>query len=461
MKTGDYNKQLHHETGLQDMNLLLSPKHFEASKAGNRRQTAHSIRQYVWTIVLSLPFSLLGMALHARLPLWPATLTPSNPLTWFYFLTVIPISIYLSVAVHELGHALVARLLGYRIFMLNVGMIGVANEQGQLRLRWIGKDPLALRGSTIALSASSSYHRIREIAVLSAGIVAQSLFLLGLLAISSFALPLTEHPWLTALIHSLALITFAGLCGSALPIKIGQTETDAFQLWQLLRGGKQVERRLQLQRVTSQCLAGLPYAQIEDGELQQLLSESDGSRQEYAANLLAYLHAIGNDKPVEALKALKQVLCYVLANPSMRAATWPFLYAAEYELAYGLGTFAARRWLALVQNGDNSFLNIDFQQVRLRIEATILLAEGNREKARECVQRSLELATRRIDCSSAMTETMLLRELGSQCSAQPEQKFQPTPAPFLPAYRGLLISSVRSLLSFAALCVLFSAARPY
>lgn len=452
------------------MDTLISPLLFEKKLNIGLRSRAKGLAMQIFAILWSLPFSAAILLLQKELPLWPATLPAMHPLTWIYFLSVVPISIYLSVAVHELGHALIARLLGYQIYMITIGMLGITNELNGWRVRRVGSNLLAVRGNTIALSTSSKLHRSREFLVLSGGIIAQSLLLWVLISVSHSYDIAKISPLLTALVHSLALITFAGLCGSVIPVKMGQTETDAYQMVQMARSGERVARRLQLQRVTGRCLSGLPYEEIDPAILHDLTSVQDGSRQEYAANLLAYLHTYRKADLATATTALNRALNYVLLHSEMRSATWPFLYAAEFELTSGRGADFASRWLALVKEDKYSFLAIDFQQMKSRLESTLMAEKGEVFGSSLLKKQSMKLVGRRIDRAAAATERKHLQasQLSEKLtSAQKTAREQSSPRwnasilfhQFLES-RGMIVSTTKTLVGFALLCILFSAVQP-
>lgn len=437
------------------MQLALTAANFQ-QKAGvsTLRQRKRYLLAALAAVVVGCLLSPVTALIQQQLPPWPVAMTPDAWPLWFYLLTAVPLSIYLSVAIHEAGHVVAALALGYRFVLVTVGMVGLANEVGGLRLRRVGNDLLAMRGSTVVLTTVARHHRWRELVVLASGPLAQALFLTGLLWLNTHWQGQPLLPWVAVLLHTLVFLTLLGLGSSIFPLQVGMVATDGQHVLRLLRGGAAIERQLLIQRLTASVFFETAYAELEPGALTAACTPDDRSRSTYAANLLAAARALAQHDQAAALHHLNQVLAFVHAYPAMRQAAWPFLYAARYELAFTQCAVAARQWLSLVEQQEYSYLAVDYEQARLHLTATLLLAEGNPAAARHVAQQSLELLPRRLDHGCVASEQTLLAGLLRQTAQV--QAPPPPPTRWLTRQTPrLLLQTGMSLVAFSCMCALF------
>ncbi|MEZ4864538.1 MAG: hypothetical protein R3C14_24700 [Caldilineaceae bacterium] len=396
----------------------------------------------------------LATTLQRNLPPWPLTLVHDPWRLWLYLALAVPLSIYVTVAVHEVGHLLVALALGYHFVLIHVGMVGLGRTASGLRWRRTSNNLLALRGGTIVLPQAACHSRWCELAVVAGGPLLQILWLVGLHWINGAVQTEVIHPYLVALLHSLTYLTFIGLCSCIIPFRFGMTATDARHVFQLLRGGAAVERQLAVQQLTARVFRDTSYAELDAAAIAAVITPTDGSRSSYAAQLLAAARALSRGEATAAAAALNQVLAFVHANPALRQAGWPFFYAARYELAFGRGPQAARPWLACAAVVENPLLAVDLSQAWLHLEARLLQAEGRLAAARTAAQQSLALVEQRLDWGGTQEERQGLHALLAQLPAG-------TPAavwrPASPGWRPLrtLLNSGASLVGLIVLCAFF------
>ncbi|MCC7249345.1 MAG: hypothetical protein IT473_12050 [Lysobacter sp.] len=191
----------------------------------------------------------LGAKFGAQKETIRALFGPLDALSAFDLLAL-PLSLFLVVLWHELGHLAGGMLRGMRFLLLIVGPLRLRRTVSGLKLDWF------LRGDTFGglAAAMPAKDRIgaREFLPLVIGGPLASL----LLAVAGFA---TAHAldgrW-AAHAGILGALSFMIFLATAIPMRAGGFLSDGMQFLELLRGGPAVEQRTLLVAAYAESLAG-------------------------------------------------------------------------------------------------------------------------------------------------------------------------------------------------------------
>jgi hypothetical protein len=198
-------------------------------------------------------------------------------------------SLWLAPGIHELGHLIAGRLVGFRFHFVTVGPLKFAREGGRIRIKLM-KGWSMLMGLAGTLPTDNRDLRGRMTIMLAGG-PAASLLLTAISLALYFGLDyhrssLSDLPLLEQLISALLL-----LCGllslgiiliTVLPIRIGNLSTDGAKLLMLRTGGSEAERHCAMATLVE------PYTRLR-AVAAVLLSEGDheAARQRASEGLAA------------------------------------------------------------------------------------------------------------------------------------------------------------------------------
>jgi len=321
------------------------------------------------------------------LPL-PVALLALFPLSWLHALG------------HELGHAVAARLVGFRVLLLAVGPLRLRATQTGARLershtsRYFG-------GLVSAVPNTSDNLRRRRFVVVAGGPAASILVLL--LAAAGYRTALLHSPVLAAWLYLFAVLVFATLILTLIPYQRHGIWNDGGQMLQLARGGPIVEQQLALTLLNSALVGGVRPRDLDPALLARALAAGQPNVV-LGGHWLAYWRELDGGDVAAAAAHLDEVLANRrLVLPPARAA---FATEAAWLWArHGNDPATARAWLELVRPA-----GLDESTVR-RAEAAVLLAEGRKGEARQAAEEGLRLLGRSADAGGALAERDLLEAL--------------------------------------------------
>jgi len=362
------------------------------------RRGARALLIYGGFFLLGGLLGLLILASDIRpppsLPL-PVALLALFPLSWLHALG------------HELGHALAARLVDFRVLLLAVGPLRLRATQTGARLersytsRYFG-------GFVSAVPKDSRNLRRRRFFVVAGGPLASVLILL--LVVAGYPAVLLHSRGLAAWLYLFGVLVAATVILTLIPYQRHGIWNDGGQMLQLARGGPVVEQQLALTLLNSALIGGVRPRDLDPALLARALIAAQPSVV-LGAHWLAYWRELDGGNIPAAAAHLDEVLAKRhLVLPPARAA-----FAAEAAwlwARHGGDPATARAWLELLRPA-----GVDESTVR-RAEAAVLLAESRKDEAREAAEAGLRLLSRSADAGGALAERDLLEDLRAAAAAE-------------------------------------------
>ena len=302
-----------------------------------------------------------------------------GPIGWTggIFLTVIilPLSYFLAVLVHELGHTLVGMAQGLRFFMISVGPFGLrrgADDAINPYVVW-GKSSIGGMSVTLPLDDSPKI-KGKFVALLLAGPLASliagiSMLLLSLAMLETATLQ-EKWVWIFFLIFGLLSI-FIGV-GTILPLPSGGIfRTDGGRALRLLRKGPAAEEEVATLKIIGWTLAGKPYRDIPQEWINNL---PDGKGINPNIALIRYAHSL-DTRALEEAKVYLQIL-------TEQWEEYPVAFRGQValEVAYGAAALhhdldSARRFWAEASEA----IKTTYVWSTIRARAAILYREGDED----------------------------------------------------------------------------------
>ncbi len=321
-----------------------------------------------------------------------------SPLSLLLFLVV---GLWFVTLWHELGHALAARLVNWRLLTIAAWPLALRQTPNGLRL---ARNPLsrAWGGFVYAIPRDDHQLRRRRFIMVAGGPVASLL-----LALLAALLVLTNSAGVLPTVASqVALMSLAIGVMTLVPHRSGGLTSDGGQMLQLLRGGPGVEQRLASQLLLTALVGGVRPRDLDDTLMARALAITD-SPDATTAHYLAYWHELDRGN----IAAAASHLDYALAH---RATTTPAAQAAfAAEAAYLTARHdpapdapaTAEVWRQLAKPRGAADSNYR------RAEAAVHLAHGRTAEALAAADDALRLLDQAMDAGGAAAEREWLQGL--------------------------------------------------
>jgi hypothetical protein len=292
-----------------------------------------------------------------------------------YDLLLLPLTFFMVVLLHELGHLSGGLLRGMRFLLLIVGPLRLRRTISGLRLDWFWNSG-TFGGLAAAMPDPRRPIRGQLLSLVIGGPLAS--LLLTVLAL-----------WLSTAVDgrwSAHLLILGGLSAlifvvTAIPTRAGGFHSDGRQCIELLRGGPAVEQRAMLTAVYAQSLSGVRPRDRDPAPLERALALcGDEPLRDIGAALMAYQVALDRRDLIAAGDWIDRVAAGYDAYPA------GFRQALASEIAYFSARYrnlpaAAAVWYALAKGG-----MVEPPQ-RALTEAAIALARGDAVLALQAIQR--------------------------------------------------------------------------
>ncbi len=301
-------------------------------------------------------------------------LATANSVDFILMFIVFVVMLLFSILLHELGHLLGGRLVGFHFVLLIVGPFKVQRVGRQLHFGWNRHLHLAI-GLAGSLPKDHRHLR-RRMLLMVAGGPAISLLFAGL----ALYFLLYVEPWLQGMMALFGAMNSAISLLTLLPISTG-LPSDGSRLLLLLRGRPAAAR----------WCAALALSYIACNQrprtwdrtlLAAALAVPDGSLDDVSSHFLAYSADLDRGDSAAAAHHLAYALTNRQAYP---AALQPALFLEAAYLAAQQGDApAARIWLD--QAAGAAFIE---PHIRARVAAAVLLAEGRHREAATASQAGL------------------------------------------------------------------------
>lgn len=313
-------------------------------------------------------------------------------------LLLLPLTFFVVILIHELGHLAGGMARGMRFLLLIVGPLRLRRTVSGLKLDWF------FSGQTmggLAAAMPDPRRPIRgQLLPLIVGGPAASL----LLALSAFGLSAMSDGRLSAHLLILALMSALIFVATALPMRAGGFLSDGRQCIEVLRGGPAVEQRAMLMAAYAESLSGVRPRDRDPAPLARALELSgDEPLRDVAAALMAYQAALDRRDLAAAGAWIDRVAAGHDAYPG------GFRQALANEIAYFSVRYrddvaTARAWHARAKGG------VVEPASRALTEAALAYADGDARAALDAIARA-ERGLRA--CSDAGSIPLLQDELSS------------------------------------------------
>jgi hypothetical protein len=306
------------------------------------------------------------------------------------------VSIVMLVSSHEAGHWIAGRAVGWRGLRFRIGPLALVRSSTGWRIRWIKWD---LGGGVTFTPLTFAEFRTSDAIFTAGGPLASLLFAAAFAGIAWYA----QNGIAFWLFGTMAQWSWLGAL-SLIPAGKGLVRSDGYWLWQLMRGGADLERR---QRYMLANMSHGTALRPRDwpARLMEPLLKGPLPSEDRHDGYLAYVHLMDSDDPQAALPWLVGVL-----------SGWRKTDPAEYSLeaAYHAGVHAqdaalAAKWLGCVGVDTDVW-------VRLRAEAAVAWAEGRSEDARRLSAQALSKLEDTPPSGHRAYETARLNDLLRNCA---------------------------------------------
>jgi hypothetical protein len=310
----------------------------------------------------------------------------STPWLFQGLVITLPLSYFIVVGWHELGHVVGGLLVRFRFNSLLIGPMKLEKKEGRLRLR-LNRSLNLAGGLTLMLPDDIANLRNRFITYIAAGPI--SSVVLTLLC-RQLSLTVFEGSPFSVVTDVLACMSALIFVVTAVPLKMGGMETDGKQILNLL-----IPKRSKVSIATLSAIAhGQSGGRPRDLSLPlivEAIEAVDTPDSKYVAlQSVAYLHLVDDGKVEEAEGHLEELVNHIHVFPAgMRESLWliPAFHAAFYDrnLESALAHYSKYRASVFSDESDEH-----------RLRAALACLEGDADRVK------VEVAKARENLSSLM-----------------------------------------------------------
>jgi Zn-dependent protease len=310
---------------------------------------------------------------------------------------------YVTLVIHECGHVLGARLVGFRFLHIIAGPLKIERTRHGIRVG-LHKSIKIFQGWASGMPLDAHHLRSREIIFYAGGPLGNFVQAI-VFAACSFWPDFPAYSPIPLILRLAAGFALFAALANLVPLRTSDGYlTDGAGILLLLKGGLPVERWCATSKLAIEVAQGLLPREWNADLLQSAQSLPDGTPEDVGGCSYAYYHALDSDDIAGARMLLERMLVARMDVPaSLRR--WLALEAAYFEARYHHNAAASRAWFGETKGiaGDSC--------AKLRAEAAVLLAEGKTEKARLCIQKGLAKAKDALFIGTELREEAWLRDL--------------------------------------------------
>ncbi len=317
---------------------------------------------------------------------------------------------YFVIAVHEIGHVVAGKLVGFRFRYLTIGPLKIERRNNRLALGRVSTRSMP-GGLAAATPVDDHDLRRRMITMISGGPLANllSAFLAALVYLSLPGGQQTVIAVVFLSIYILSLVVFGlNLLATLAPLLPSGIPSDGRFILELLRKSPYADRMCASIAIVNASRSGVRPRDWNDGLVKQTTQPSDNTLAHLAGLLLAYYHALDRNEVDEAGRWIEQVIGGLPCVPPAFHANF-LLDAVYFEALYRGDAVSARLHLSETKEG----FQIE-RATRARVEAAVLLAEGQLEAARVTALQGLTHLDQMTDLGSRQLEKDWLQAIADQ-----------------------------------------------
>jgi hypothetical protein len=305
-----------------------------------------------------------------------------------------------AIAVHEVGHAVAAKALRFRILIFAIWpLIANRRKRGWRISRFRGT---RLGGFVGVYPNGTDSLRWRFLGMVAGGPGASLLAAaLALVAIWQFRLAPWPHE---------ALAVFAAMSGltglmSLIPATITAAMSDGARILLLLRGGAEADRILSVLLLTTASMAGMRPREWDRALVESGASRLGGGPDAILGNAFRYIYLVDTGEVASAGEVLNWLLDFDFPAPARES--W-CLQAACFNARRARDLESAKAWFEAAPKIGRT---PEIRCIRLQAEAGIALLESRLEAARQAATEALAECDRLGDSGSLVLVRESLRDL--------------------------------------------------
>ncbi len=375
----------------------------EVSEVPSQSRTPNRANQWIRALIFLM---YLGVSV-VLWPLYQQTIQGSVLIIYVIFVVILLLLLYLVIAIHELGHVIAGKLIGFRLYYITIGPLKIERRRQKIV---VGRIPTrSMPGGLAGMIPPDSRNLRRRVATMIAGGPAATLLLTGV-AGAVFMASLGPRPTIPALILlSICLLSFIQLPAEMLwmlvPVFSGGFTSDGRTILELLRCGPWAEHMCASLAITAASYSGTRPRDWNSDLVQQTTLLPEESLRYYNSMSIAYYHALDCHQVDEAGVWIDQIADKLPHIPTAFRANFQ-LEVAYFEAHYRHNAALAQKYLNDMRGG----IQID-QATLSRVESSVLLAEGQTEAARTKAEEGLAALDLMTDIGSQKMEMDLLQDI--------------------------------------------------
>jgi hypothetical protein len=336
---------------------------------------------------------------------------------WYYKVSLLPImliAMWLTIAIHELGHLLTGLAVKFRFRLISIGPVMFEREQNTLRFKW-NTNFNTYGGVALCLPTNQAQLTRRFALFVAGGPVASLVW-------GVITLALTLHVNLDRSIYGLyvadffifisCFLTFAVALSSLIPMRSGGFYTDGGRLLNLLRGGFKAKVEATLLQYIAYAASGIRPRHQDPAPLHTLIHHTEESPMKVIFHGLLYYQSLDRANLSDAEHHLAEYTKGIDTLPEgYRASLW--LENAWFEARFKNNASLARDYY----QKDKFGVMIPKSSI-YRSEAAIAFAEGNYELAISKAKDALIELPKHMDKGAAIAEKEWLEALIQEAQLQ-------------------------------------------
>ncbi|MCB8944632.1 MAG: hypothetical protein H6658_12855 [Ardenticatenaceae bacterium] len=326
---------------------------------------------------------------------------------WLLLVTAVAV-LFASGAVHELGHLLAGKWVGFRFHLLVIGPLKIQRKRDGLRVQWQWSNSL-FSGLTACLPENDDRLRWRMLAFAAGGPLA-SVVLAGVSAFVFFHYRrdfafLREMGWVVEVAAAAAVASLIFFFSSMKPgLYHTGLPADGGRIASLLQGDKMAERWCTLVMLNGVDALGLRPRDWDAALVYKAMTLADGTHDDLSARILGYQWALDSGRLDMAWRLLDEALENWAAW--MSGARISLTLEKAYFLAHHRRNVDdARHWFEQVRQRRG------IRPLQQRAEAAILLAEGKYEAAQALAASGLATLQQEVPTGMVLAESDWCRDI--------------------------------------------------